>query len=226
VVDAPIETVDILPTALRRLGVEIPWSIDGIDALAEGFEGRETRMSVGREGQRFSFSTAELSIAGDLERKIAVFGSGATRDLYAFGRYGALVGQRVEEIPSTSHPRVVVDLAIEPFDAARDGDGNDTAASAARVAGRLRLPTDENGSVQIAIAVRGRIVAVGPAVPASGRERWFSIFIPEPDDREELAVFVITGPPGAPALARALTAFAPILEKVTEALRSEASADR
>jgi hypothetical protein len=222
--DTPLETVDILPTALARIGVEVPWSTDGADALAPDFPRRDARTSFGRQGERFSIPNAKLAVGGDLARKIAAFGSGATRDRQAFGAYRALVGREVAALPKAPGQRARVTLAAEPFDAASSADGAPTVASAARVTGRLWLPAGEPGPVQIAIAERSRIVGVGPAVPSGEGEQWFSLFVPEPD-RAELAVYLVRGPPHAPVLTRAHTDFAPILATATRALRSAASAD-
>lgn len=159
--DADAETVDILPTLVDLLGVELPWSVDGISLLSSRHEDdRRTFFSERGSGEQLE----EVEFRSDdyrhevLARNVDVL----LRDdnpryrLYDLTDAGELVGQRTDDL-------VVADPS--PWAATIDNAGDfarvdpSSGTVPARLRGHVDGPADHVAPL-FAIALNGRVAAV------------------------------------------------------------------
>jgi hypothetical protein len=164
VVRAPTRSVDVLPTIAAVLGVQVPWRVDGHDALSPAAP-RERFVSVAKDhGRRFVVPVAELEARrkAALRRQLGLFGSDKPAGtLYAVGRYRSLLGRR---LPG---------LAVRPGGRA-ELDSLDLSTDPVQVSGRVPVAAHD-----VTVAADGRVIAVVPAaqgrfwalVPAAGLGR-------------------------------------------------------
>jgi hypothetical protein len=195
-----IETIDILPTIADVLGIEIPWPVDGCSALDPGCPERSALTVVGRGG-RLSFSPAIHERSAALERKLALFGwRPGLEGLFKLGRHRALVGRRVSELDIGDAAPAAVEVVRKSFLAAalRPREYRTT-----RILGRFAGPPIPGGSLHVAVASRGVVRAVVPALELRGHRFGFSATLPDSASirrGEELDLYLVTGPATAPRL--------------------------
>ena len=147
VVRAAARTIDILPTIAKAGGVQIPWRVDGRSLLSHPAPERNVVLIKDR-GRRFVVPVAELEARREraLRRQIRLFGSGEPLGrLYGVGPNRGLLGRRV------GRPGLV------PAHAKLDDLGR--SGYLVQVSGRVAATTHD-----VAVAARGRVVAVVPAV--------------------------------------------------------------
>ena len=158
VVDAPVRTVDVLPTIAAAAGVRVPWRTDGRPA-GEVTPDPDARIEVSAAGR----ARAVPGAPGVLARRRARSAHEQrllARGTFATGPRPDLLGRRVStRVPVRS--RATVD---------------DTAAYTHLVDGAEVLPAFVSGRVRgvradrsLAIAVDGRVVATTRAYPEGGR---------------------------------------------------------
>ncbi len=172
-----VETVDILPTIADVVGIEIPWEIDGCSLLDPDCPERLRKTMFSRDDVRLSFDPALLDRTQSLDRKLALFGSGAREDgLFRAGPHAGWVGLRVADLPVEESANARVQLMERAFERAND---HPEAFSLARVTGVLdRNPTGLDPP-QIALALDGRVRAVAPALARMRGGYLFSAMLPE-----------------------------------------------
>jgi hypothetical protein len=179
--DRHVRTMDILPTIADVLGIRMPWRVDGVSIFDRAAHIPSTVVVYQRSGGRLTLSLREFRrrIRASLWRKIRLFGSsGRPPGLFGIGPHPELIGRTVAKLPRA---RVRAEI-----------DGADAYSSV-----QLRsdfLPAHLTGSIQqtggshvgdLALALNGRIVAVGESFALAGNDRKnFSILIPEGAFRE------------------------------------------
>jgi hypothetical protein len=173
VVDDPVQTVDILPTIAAALGVRIPWHVDGEPLF--GPRPRERFVFVG-DRQTFTASPVPLEArrAASLERQVALFGSGGEEPgLYGIGPHPELLGREVEEMSVL--PNRDASARLDQAEELRSVE-----LGAEEIPARLTgAVTGEGGPGRdLAVALRGRIVATARSYSFAGEER-FSVLVPE-----------------------------------------------
>jgi hypothetical protein len=189
--DAWVSTIDILPTMFDLLDLDPKVKMDGKSAFSDEVQNRtELRMLI-----RNSFE--ELRIPGDrflrerreiIERNLKLFGTGHDDRLYRIGPNPELIGRQAAA------------AGLRPLDTefpnASDYRNVDTNSDfiPVHVAGRVR---DEGpGGREIAVAVNGRIVAVGETFTlATGDEgELVSVLVPPESfeqGRNEVEIFEV-----------------------------------
>jgi hypothetical protein len=171
--DAPVQTVDILPTIAAELGVTVPWKVDGEPLFGE--QDRERYTFVG-DRETFTADPAALEErrTAALERQVSLFGSGvAGPGLYGIGPHRELIGRRVDE------------LAVRPVGEARArldqaADLRAVDLDAEEIPARLMgvVSGDGGPTRDLAVAIGGRVIAVARSYSFAGEER-FSVLVPE-----------------------------------------------
>lgn len=171
--DAPVQTVDILPTIAAELGVAIPWKVDGESLF--GKRRRERYVFVG-DRETFTSDPAALEArrAEALERQVSLFGTGDEGPgLYGIGPHRELIGRRADE------------LAVRPGGEARvrldqAADLRAVDLGAEEIPARLTgvVSGDGGPTRDLAVAIGGRVVAVARSYSFAGEER-FSVLVPE-----------------------------------------------
>jgi hypothetical protein len=190
IVDRNVRTVDIVPTIADVLGAPLPYHADGLSLFDPTNDGRRVEVDQ-RVGKPVSASVdaARAEKYETLRRKLALFGSGRTGSLYAFGRYSGLVGRKPSEIGVVDAPDLAASVDNEALLASVDLN---SALSPSHVAGRLDGDAARAG-VYLALAVNGRIAGVTRSFTV-GDDVLFSAVLPESafrDGRNAAEVFAV-----------------------------------
>ena len=160
--DSNVQTIDLLPTVAARLGVRLPWSVEGRAAGDRKAEGRVAMRA--RQAGPISVPFRTFVRRRDLlVRRMAGQFRPGVRGLYAGGPDADLLGRRVEALGSTSsRVRVAVD---DPngFDAV-DPYGPLVPALIGGEVARL------SPGARLALAVNGRVV--GTTIPYRSGGAW------------------------------------------------------
>jgi len=172
--DAPVETVDILPSIADVLGIDIPWAVDGLPALDERVASRTTRRAY-QQNRRQKAVGNNLSRAGfdqlddGLARKIALFGSGENPQLFHFGKFADLIGTQLNSLsvePATPQSPTLL------LDAIQRGSGAPWA-----ITGKLELRTATRSNHYVAAVQEQTICATSRSYANSSREAAFVLFV-------------------------------------------------
>lgn len=200
--DAPLETVDVLPTIADALGVRLPWKTDGVS----GFSARQarrppSRMSEGGEGHVRVPRTRLIRGGETLARRDALFGSGRDRrQLFTLGAWAELVGRRVPARTLTAERSARVRLVDgERFETVKPAAGTVPAQVEGTIEGSTRRARRD-----LAVAMNGRIRAVTRSFIVDGSER-FAAVLPEEAFRaglNEITVLAVRRQAGRPLLTR------------------------
>jgi hypothetical protein len=195
----PVESIDVLPTLADAAGIGVPWPTDGCSAFDPRCAERREQEIVDNGGNRYAFPVEALDRRESLERKLALFGrSPQGAGLYAVGPYRDLVGRAVDELPRGAPAGARIEVDGEGLRLARESPRR---FAASRIVGRLAPPPGPRPHV--AIATRGVVRAVAPALPAPDGALVFAAQIPEDafdGDLAGLALFLVRGEPQAPSL--------------------------
>ena len=95
--DRNVETIDILPTMLELLEIDISWDLDGVSAL-ESLPERPFKVAYSDNGKRFTFDARLPEREQLLKRKLDLFGSGQWSTLFEAGPYPILVGKQLSSL--------------------------------------------------------------------------------------------------------------------------------
>jgi hypothetical protein len=172
------QTLDVTPTIADALNVRLGYRPDGRSIFSRTVAARRTVRIVKRD---FS-SVVSLSKKRWIARRAAVvrrrlreLGSGDWPSLFtAFGPHRELIGEQVADVRAASGVRATLSLA-HSFRRVRRSSG----VVPCQIAGRIRGsgPTTER---DIAIAVNGRIAAVGRSFHLRGEQvESYSVMVPE-----------------------------------------------
>jgi hypothetical protein len=192
--DAPVQSIDVLPTIADVLGVDVPWRMDGSSLLAPR-EGR--RYVLIGDKKRFVEDPPALEAkrSSALRRELALFGSG----LYAIGPNRQLLGLRVNDltVAADGTAQAVVDQA---------GELRAVHLASSYVPARLtgHISGEGSGPRDLAVALNRRIVAVARSFVLEGEER-LSVLMPESafrDGANEVELFWVRRGGPSPVLVR------------------------
>lgn len=173
--DAWVSTIDILPTVFDVLGLDPKVQMDGRSAFSDEVQNRtELRMLIRNSFDELKISAPEFERERQriIDRNIRLFGTGRDDRIYRIGPNPELIGEQADsaglekldvELPYASEYR-----RVDP------GSGFVPAHVVARVRG------GGEGGREIAVAVNGRIAAVGETFTlATGQEgELVSVMVP------------------------------------------------
>ncbi len=176
-------TLDVTPTIADVLGVPLGYRADGRSAFSRAVRARRTVRIVKRD---FS-SVVELSKgrwrarrAAVVRRRLRELGSGDWASLFtSYGPRSNLIGQRVDDVRAASRTRATLSLARSFAQVSRA-----SGVVPCQIAGRIQGsgPATER---DIAVAVNGRIEAVGRSFHLRGEEvESYSVMVPEESLRD------------------------------------------
>ncbi len=179
--DRHVRTEDILPTIAGVLGIRIPWRVGGVSVFDHSAHIPSQVDVYERSGRKLTLSLTDFKqrVRVSLARKIRLFGSnGRAPGLFGLGPHPELIG------------RTVGDVATSPVRGTIDGA---SAYSAVHLQSDF-LPGQLTGTLRasgggpprdLAVALNGRIVAVGQSVRLAGSDaERFSIMLPDDAFRE------------------------------------------
>jgi hypothetical protein len=101
IVDAPVRTIDILPTVLDLLEVAPPWPMDGVSAVSNPRPEGIPLQVVTKERGTFTFDSSEIlqRMHRAADAKLQRFGDGSDPlDLFRFGPNPDLVGEPLDRL--------------------------------------------------------------------------------------------------------------------------------
>ena len=191
--DANVQSIDVLPTLASLIGVEIPWSVDGVDVAGDELAARGDRKSFWR------FETvADPHPSSDVEVDGAA-GFATMLDM-AFPAVGpdddpdqrpvhpVRTGRaRRRGLPSPP-PRSTGDaIAVDDLDRLLDSDEP--------VLVLTGTVDDERGADHVVAALDGRIVAVSPVVERADGGPAFALLLPtdRPVDLGQVSLGLLRG---------------------------------
>ncbi|MGE0820861.1 MAG: sulfatase-like hydrolase/transferase [Candidatus Binatia bacterium] len=204
--DAPVETIDVLPTLASLLGRDLPWPVDGQAAWPPQQPQRKVKTAFGTLGKRFEFSSSLTTKTYEaLQRQIHLFGARtAMTELYKIGPYTQLLGVPVNDANSIANDtmKVQVDSAL-----ASVTEDPQAAVLPAYLTGHIDPPPTDNRPLGVAIAVNGTIQAVTRtwSFPFKDQPGGWSVVIDEHafhPGQNGLEAFVVTTTNGNPVLVK------------------------
>jgi hypothetical protein len=201
IVDRNVRTTDVVPTIADVLGAELPFEVDGGSLFDPTTETSRVEVDQ-RAGPSVAADAASVVRRNyeTLDEMLAIFGSGATGSLFAFGPHRDLVGREIEALPRA--PADGQSASVDGETLLRSVD-LDSALAPSHVTGRL----DGDGArpgIDLAVVVNGRIAGMTRSFGEPGDVK-FSAFLPESafrEGRNDVEVFAVSERNGAAALAR------------------------
>jgi Sulfatase len=210
-VDKHVETIDLLPTILHTTGTQLPADLDGRWLLRPSPVRRRQVTIFHRIGNRlntlgghYTFSVSKLARRrrAAVRHKVALFGSGGGREprrLFEIGPYPKLVGRELADLERLpGHAETPIDQAAQLRRV-----NPKTGFAPAELTGTLPRGRPGGGR-PVAIAVNGRIAAVGRTFSLAGsRAESFAVIVPDWALRRganDVRAFEIVPRAGKPAL--------------------------
>jgi hypothetical protein len=175
-VDRIAESVDVLPTVIDLLSLESDVDLDGRSLLDERLPARTTRTFIQRGRARaVRRDLDDLTEASrvSLDRKIARFGNGDPRALYAPPDARHLLGRAAPDLPV--RPGAPAEIAIEDADRFRQVDLSSDLLPL-HVGGSIR--GTPNAPLTLAVVLNGAVAAVTRSFLRQG-EHVFGTLVPE-----------------------------------------------
>jgi hypothetical protein len=183
VIDASVQTVDVLPTIADVLDVDVPWKMDGTSLRTP--RAREEYVLVGdKETFTVDAETLLARRGAAVEEEMSLFGS----SLYGIGPHRELLGRNIEDFDTA----VGVGLSGEVDQAAELGTVDlESDYVPVRLTGRIN---GVGGPRDLAVTVNGRVEAVARSYLVDGEER-LSVLFPASALRagvNDVALFAVT----------------------------------
>jgi hypothetical protein len=192
--DRRISTVDVLPTIADVLGIELPWSADGISALKKNTPERSQIFFLdrGRYEVKVSPNSSLASRNATLAWKLNLFGSGRRNNgLFRVGPNKELISEPLSRLD------VVEGNLMVELDRAVFYENVDLNAkfSDSQIGGRICLNTNDSVRLNLAISVNGVIRATTRTLPSKRGAAEWSAMVPETAfqfGKNEVEVFIIS----------------------------------
>ena len=197
--DRAVEQLDVLPTIVQVLGLEMTPEFDGQSLLNEADTLRDVRLFQSHMGDE-RLDTAFEAKYDTLDRMLKIFGSGADPErFFKIGPHPELIGQDVKDLDVVGRS----DLQLE-IDNTRGLWGESRDLVPCYFNGRVHGKPDTKLPVELAIAVNGTIRATTRTyLDSKVRDVW-SAMVPESSLREgenEIQFLVVTADDGKLTLA-------------------------
>lgn len=194
--DSNAQTVDILPTIMKALGIEVSWPLDGRPLSTA--DRPHNKILHDRFGGTLRFKGDFEPDRASVVRKRLVFDwSRGPEALYALGPYGSLLGA----VPGTDF-----DVTQLPFEVSIDQAGflsrYDPAWSycPAELTGKIFFPVQKIEELYLAAVVNGRIAGFGHSRLTKGRGL-YSILVSDETlhkGENDVEILVVGGSPDSP----------------------------
>jgi Sulfatase len=178
-------TVDIVPTIADVLGLKLPYHADGTSLRRARSAPAVTVQS--RKGKVVRDREADVLRRryGTLARQLRLFGSGSWSRVYGIGPHRELLGKAVPAATGT----LPATVSVDGEELLRDVDPR-SQLSPGHITGSA-----STGSLELAVAVNGRIAAVTKTYDVDGEHHW-AAFVPDGAFRRsgnDVAVYVVRG---------------------------------
>jgi len=191
--DRPATTVDVLPTIADVIGLDLPDGIDGRSLLGEPGAGGDDRRRVydwgfnrlDPNGDGYSLVDGEQGFENVLAQDPPGLGDDPELRFHRFGRWGELVGQRVDDLPRAEGAGLTFHL---------DADGSYRSSATAQVDAYVGGVVDTDRQLDVAVAVNGRIGGWAERLSSSRGNRFWTLVPPQylrEDGSDQIELFVI-----------------------------------
>jgi hypothetical protein len=203
-----VRTFDIVPTIADVAGVPVPWRIEGRSIFKNRIGGTVyVHREQMKKGNVFSISLAgyERDRMKALRRKVALFGSdGKGPGLYGIGPNRQLIGRSISDLPVTGSSKLHGQITPEISGLLGKVDTKSSFLPA-NITGRITRGDADRG-IPLALALNGKIAAVGWTAKLKGdRHVYFTFFAPPSafrDGRNDAQVYAVSGSGSSLKLAR------------------------
>lgn len=192
--DRLVSTVDIVPTIADVLGAELPWRPDGASMVADSFAGRDSIevRGFGSSGP-LRFDPDPLGRAPARETTLRAPGAGIPlEDTAVAGPHADLIGRELTALPvaGTAQDVRLTAAALPQFERVDLNSG----FLPALLRGYVRTKRTRAASLDLAIALNGRVRTTTTTVERSPGLGYFGVLLPESAFRQganDLQVFVV-----------------------------------
>jgi hypothetical protein len=177
--DRHVTTFDVVPTIAAAAGLKMPWKVQGHSILAKGNPAPvAVYREQGKKGKVFksSLPAYDAARAKALERKTTLFAHG----LYGIGPNPDLIGKSVSDLNAARSSTLKATITAET----RTALGKVNTKSSflpANITGRIG-GSDAKRGLALALALNGKVAAVGWSAQLSGDPRFYFSFFAPPDD--------------------------------------------
>jgi hypothetical protein len=176
-----VRTEDILPTIADVLGIRIPWRVEGYSVFDHSAPIPSNVDVFMRSGRKLTLSLPEFKrrVHASLAHKIRLFGDrGDQPGLFGIGPHPELIGRTVGSLPPAPVSADIDDASAYSSVRLRSD------FLPAQLTGTIH-GGDGSGARDLAVALNGRIVAVGESFVLAGDDaERFSVILPEGSLRE------------------------------------------
>ncbi len=196
--DRNVETIDILPTMVDALGIDMPWQTDGRSALDRSSPERAEKTILAGRSQEFVVAPDSDSNSESLQKMLELFGSGSRDFSFADSSYTDVLGQHVDEL-GVDEAGIGVELDGESF---FENVNLDSSFLLTHVTGRIAAEPASYPSRHVAVAVNDTVAGVTEMSPGANE---FSALVPETaflQGRNYVEVFFVAEVDGTPRLER------------------------
>jgi hypothetical protein len=175
--DTNAETIDVLPTVARVLGIDVPWKVDGRSLIGA---------DPARADKRFFFNAATMHETYAVDRLRASRDQAARRqaDIFGLDKWPVFTvpGRRAlagRDVRSFGELRTIdnVQVAVDGLDALKRVNPNGRDLPAQLVGRFIQTDAREAARHVLAVALNGTIVATTRAWP--GTLRWMAMLPPD-----------------------------------------------
>jgi hypothetical protein len=196
--DRHVRTFDVVPTIADAAGLDMPWKVLGRSILKTRVpEAVAVYREQGKKGKVFRASLGEYQRARRraLDRKLALFGTDGQADLFRIGPNPGLIGKTVAAFAPTgsTSTKAVITPELKGLLARVDTNSQFLPAN---VTGRITGSAARRG-MPLALALNGRIAAVGWSARLKGDTRTYFSFFAAPEDfrngSNRAEVFTVSG---------------------------------
>lgn len=198
--DRNVQTIDILPTVVDVLDIDVDWNLDGVSVFADEEQDHKTVIDASEDEPIILPAAID---GGDeiLDIKIGMFGDGRDPDgLFRIGPYQDLFGVAVSDLSVQSSSGA--EMTLDHPDRFTDVDLDDSFVPALIEGSIESVPAGEEESTYLALSVNGTVYGFARTYEADGDVR-FTAMVPEHaivegDNRIEL--FIVDGPEDSPVV--------------------------
>jgi len=194
--DRNVETIDILPTMMDILKIDLPFKLDGKSVFEKSDSEKEMKIIFDKD-EKLVFGSHLENRFNALEKKIGLFGSGTKENgLFRAGQYGDIVGLRASEMDTSTDfdGTIVIDQAR--FFQNLDPNSNFVPSM---ISGQYVSKQKTNKIYNLAISINDVICATTQVRIKNGNVSNFLVIVPETSfhkGKNDFRVFAINNDDG------------------------------
>lgn len=186
-----VEIIDILPTVVDILDIDVRWAFDGQSVFSHKPEREQKTLVHNLTGEHVELPAIIDGLEEAVDHKVSLFGDGSDSDgLFAYGPFGELFGVAVEDLELADGADIHADLDTD--DSLKDVDP-DGSFIPALIQGEMTGGDQVSSGEHIAIAVNGVIRAVPEVFELDGRLQ-FAAVVPEDsfvEGENDVEIFIV-----------------------------------